>query len=86
MFLTTESPDGRYVIEFYQWDQGATGTFGIRAEFNGPLWFTKDIYYERRTENADVKWLDNHTVSINGNTLDLAKGEKFGYLFKEGDG
>lgn len=41
------SRDGNYTIDFYSWDAGAAGTFGISGELNGPLWFKKRIYYEK---------------------------------------
>lgn len=73
------SPDGKYTIDFYSWDAGAAGTFGIRGELNGPLWFKKRIYYEKRTENVDVEWVNNNTVSINNHTLNLDEGDTYGY-------
>ena len=76
---TSESPDGRYTVDFEYFDAGAAGPFGIRGELDGPLWFTKQIYYERRALEADVTWQNDHTVLINGHTLDLQKGETFGY-------
>jgi Family of unknown function (DUF5412) len=76
---TISSPDKSYTIDFYRWDAGATGTFGIRGELNGPLWFKKRIYHEKRTENVDVEWDGNSIVSINGNLLNLDKGNTYGY-------
>lgn len=76
---TVSSPDNGYTIDFYFWDAGAAGTFGIRGELNGPLWFKKRIYYEKRTENVNVEWKSNNKVSINNHTLKLNEGETFGY-------
>lgn len=76
---TVSSPDKKYTIDFYQWDAGAAGTFGIRAELNGPLWFSKRIYYQKRTEDVNVKWISNNKVSINNHILNLEKGDTFGY-------
>lgn len=78
-FKTVSSPDQRYTIDFYRWDAGAAGTFGIRGEINGPLWFKKRIYYEKRVEDVEVDWKNNHEVSINKHVLNLDKGETFGY-------
>ena len=79
---TVHSPDGHYTIDFYLWDQGAAGTFGIRGELNGPLWFKKYIYLEKRTEDIDVKWISNSKVSINNHVLDLDAGDTYGYRVK----
>ena len=76
---TSESPDGRYTVDVEYYNGGAVGPFGIRGELNGPLWFTKSIYHEPRGYEADVTWLNDYTVSINGHTLDLQKGEVYGY-------
>ena len=79
LIKTVSSPDNSYTIDFYFWDAGAAGTFGVRGELNGPLWFKKRIYYEKRTENVTVEWKSNHEVSINNRILNLNEGETFGY-------
>lgn len=76
---TVSSPDGNYTIDFYRWNAGAAGTFGIKAELNGSLWFTKGLYYKKRTENVDVEWERNNKVSINNHILNLDKGDTYGY-------
>ena len=76
---TVSSPDNSYTIDFYRWDAGAAGTFGVRGELNGPLWFKKRIYYEKRTENVNVEWENNNEVSINNHILKLNEGDTFGY-------
>ena len=76
---TVSSPDNKYIIDFYRWDAGGAGTFGIRGELNGPLWFKKRIYYERETENVEVEWKNNSEVSINNHILNLDVGDKYGY-------
>jgi hypothetical protein len=76
---TIHSPDGKYTIDFYRWDLGATGTFGVRGELNGPLWFKKRIFIQKRTEDIDVEWKSNDIVSINGYILNLDKGDTYGF-------
>lgn len=76
---TTHSPDNNTTINFYRWDAGAMGTFGIRGELKGPLWFKKKIYYEVRTEQVEIEWINNQEVSINKHILNLDKGETYGY-------
>lgn len=76
---TIHSPDYSYTIDFYRWDAGAAGTFGVRGEINGPLWFKKRIYNEKRTDTVDVLWITNDKVSINSHVLDLKNGDTYGY-------
>lgn len=76
---TVQSPDGSYTIDFYRYDAGAAGTFGVRGEINGPLWFKKRFYHQQRVEQIEVEWLDNNTVLINNHKLNLKEGETYGY-------
>jgi hypothetical protein len=68
---TVQSPNGDHTIDFYRFDQGATGTFGVRGELNGPLWFKKRIYNQKGIEEVNIKWLSNNIVSINNHILHL---------------
>ena len=76
---TTKSPDNNYTIDFYRFDEGAMGTFGVIGELKGPLWFKKRIYYEKRIENIDVEWETNSKLSINNHILNLDEGSTYGY-------
>lgn len=76
---TVQSPDNKYTIDFYYYDAGAAGSFGIRGELNGPLWFKKRIYYRDHEEEVEVEWKNNSTVIINNRTLNLKEGETYGY-------
>ncbi|GAA0335521.1 hypothetical protein GCM10008967_27770 [Bacillus carboniphilus] len=75
--LTTHSPDGEYTIDFFVINPGAMGSFRVEGELNGPLWFKKLIYFERRVVNVDVQWLDNNTVKLNNHKLDLKNDETY---------
>ena len=79
---TSVSPDQRYKINFYYFDAGAMGTFGVRGELDGPFGFKKHMYYERHATEAQIEWLNDYTISINGNELNLKNGEYFGYTLK----
>ncbi|WP_152111294.1 DUF5412 family protein [Bacillus sp. B1-b2] len=79
VIMSTESPDEAYSIDFYSWDQGATGSFGIRGELQGPLWFKKAIYLEEEVDNVKVNWKSNSMIEINGKQLELKNGETYGY-------
>lgn len=76
---TIHSPDGNYTIDFYRWDVGVAGTFGIRGELNGPLWIKKRVYFQKRIDYVEINWINNYTVSINERILNLREGETFGF-------
>jgi len=71
LMTTSVSPDRTYTIHIYKVDAGAMGTYGILAEQQGPLWFKKRLYYERRQDQVNVEWENNHTIRINSQPIDL---------------
>lgn len=75
LLSTVHSPDDKYTIHFYHTDAGAMGTFGVLGELKGPLWSKKKIYAEKRVDQVDVEWENNHIILINNHKLDLKKGE-----------
>ncbi|SFF57890.1 hypothetical protein SAMN05216353_102127 [Halobacillus alkaliphilus] len=76
---TVSSPGGKYTIEFYSYDAGAAGSFGVRGEINGPLWFKKRIYLQHNVEQVEVEWESNDKLSINSHILKLDEGDTYGY-------
>lgn len=79
LISTTYSPDHHYEVNFYLTDGGATTSFGIIGEMNGPLWFKKKIYNDYMIDHATVQWKNNYTLSINGHVLDLKKGQTYDF-------
>ncbi|GAA0337959.1 hypothetical protein GCM10008967_30300 [Bacillus carboniphilus] len=77
LIKTVHSPDKQYTINFYLTNGGAMTSLGVLGELDGPLWFYKKVFYDYRMDRAEVEWINNHTVSINGHLLDLGKGETF---------
>lgn len=75
LLTTTHSPDKHYTISFYKTDAGAMGSFGVIGELKGPLWFKRVFYYEGKTDQVDLEWVDNHTISINDQKVNLLNGE-----------
>lgn len=70
-YLTEEtSPDGTYTLKAYVTNGGATTSYAIRGElvFNNNN-RTKNIYWNYREETANITWLDDDTVVMNGHTL-----------------
>ncbi|ENQ3077037.1 DUF5412 domain-containing protein [Bacillus sp. WLY-B-L8] len=80
-YLTEEtSPDGNYTIKAYLTNGGATTSFAIRGElvFNNRKNKEKNIYWNYREETANIEWIDNDTVVINGKTLNVPN-DKFDF-------
>ncbi len=74
--ISSQSPDGVYKLEAYRTEPGATVDFSIRVYMiNGNQ---KNIIYDAYHEyDAQIVWIDNSVVSINGKSLDISRGEKY---------
>ncbi|BCS81621.1 DUF5412 family protein [Anaerocellum diazotrophicum] len=68
------SPDGKYKIKFYLINGGATTAYGVRGElcYKSGLKI-RNIYWDYPEDRADVRWINNHVVIINGHRLDIFK-------------
>lgn len=71
----TESPNGDYTVKAYVSESGATVADAVRVEviYHQKIDKTKNIYWGYRESEAEIIWLDNDTVSINGIELDVRK-------------
>lgn len=75
----SNSPNGKYTINAYVSSGGATTDFAVRAELvTNKSSKKKNIYWNYREENANIVWIDDDTVKINGHVLRLPN-EKFDY-------
>lgn len=80
-YLTEQaSPDGTYTVKTYLTNGGATTSYAVRGElyFNKENSKPKNIYWNYREETANIEWLDEQTVVINGHTLKVPK-EKYDF-------
>jgi len=73
---SSESPDGKFNLEAFRTEPGATVDYSVRVYMiNGNQ---KEIIYNAYHESeAKIDWVDNTTVSINGKTLDMSSGETY---------
>ena len=74
--LTEEiSPSGDYTVKGYVSRSGATVADAVRGEviYHKKRDKKKNIYWGYRESGADIRWIDEHTVSINGTELDVRK-------------
>ena len=76
-YLTEEtSPDGTYTLKAYV-SVKSLSSDAVRGElvFNKDNGKTKNIYWNYPESTAEIEWLDNKTVVINGHTLEVPKGK-----------
>lgn len=67
-----DSPSSNYTINIYLCNGGATTDFAIRGELIDNLNENKkNIYWGYHEDEADVNWLDEENVVINGKTLNV---------------
>lgn len=72
----TVSSDGKYTIKAYLCNGGATTDYAVRGELiNNGNNKVKNIFWQYRVTDANFIWLDNDTVKINGNEIDLPNGK-----------
>jgi hypothetical protein len=72
---SVESPTGAYTVKAYVARGNATVADSVRVEviFKDSRSTSKNIYWQYREDTADMVWLDNQTVQINGVKLDVTK-------------
>lgn len=76
LLLSSQSPDEKYNLYAYKTNPHATVDFSIKVYLikSGKKKLIYNAYHEY---DAEIIWIDNETVSINGKTLDLSQGEKY---------
>lgn len=75
LLTETVSPNGDYSLNIYLINGGATVSYAVKGEvvYRKKKDKRKNIYWQYREETADVIWIDQYTVSINGVQLDVRK-------------
>ncbi len=74
--LTSKSPDGNYTLKAYKTEPGATVDFSVKVYLVDDE--EKNLVYNAYHEyEADINWIDNDRVSINGEILNISQGEKY---------
>ena len=73
------SPDSSYTVTAYLNNGGATTDYAVLcAVKNNKTGKERNIYWNYHCSTADIQWLDDKTVSINGIELDVTK-DKYDY-------
>ncbi|MBI6038525.1 DUF5412 family protein [Clostridium perfringens] len=70
----TVSSDGKYKVEAYLINGGATVDWAVKCYLReGDI--KKEIYRDYHINEANMVWIDNDTISINNHNIDLTKGK-----------
>ena len=70
----SDSPDSVYTVTAYLNNGGATTDYAILcAVKNNKNGKERNIYWNYHCSVADIRWVDNKTVRINGTALDVTK-------------
>ena len=68
------SPNGTYTVTAYLNNGGATTGYAVLCSVkNNSTGKDKNIYWQYRCTKADIIWLDEQTVQINGVELNVKK-------------
>lgn len=72
------SPSGEYTINVYLNNGGASTSYSVLCVLSHNS-REKNIYWSNRCESADIEWIDNDTVIINGIKLENIEKDTFDY-------
>ena len=76
VIAVSDSPDSSYTVTAYLNNGGATTDYAVLcAVKNNKTGKERNIYWNYHCSTADIQWLDDKTVSINGIELDVTKDE-----------
>ena len=79
VITVSDSPDSSYTVTAYLNNGGATTDYAVLcAVKNNKTGKERNIYWNYHCSTADIQWLDDKTVSINGIELDVIK-DKYDY-------
>lgn len=66
------SPNGKYTITTYLNNGGATTDYAVLGTLkNNSNDKTKNIYWQYNCDEAEISWIDNETIKINGIQLNV---------------
>lgn len=79
LISTSVSPNETYQLQAYLVNGGATTSYTVKVYRvnDNPLFNKKLIYSKYREVEAEIKWIDDKNVEINGVVLNLEKDEVF---------
>lgn len=67
-----DSPNGTYTVNIYLCNGGATVDYAVRGELKNNIDGSQhNIYWNYHEDHAEVEWIDDETVIINGIQLNV---------------
>ncbi len=73
---SVDSPNGEYTLKAYLIDCGATCAYTLRVELvNNETQKVKNIYWQYRESEANMKWINSDIVEINDKKLNIKKNQ-----------
>lgn len=79
------SPNSTYTVEIYQNDGGATNgyaTLGVLRKKSDSS-YARNIYWKNNTDSAEIEWLDDDTVIINGRKIPNVLKDKYDFRYSK---
>ncbi|MBQ7203617.1 MAG: DUF5412 domain-containing protein [Eubacterium sp.] len=75
------SPNNTYTVEAYRNNGGATTDFAVLCtlHYNDDSKKDRNIYWDYHYSEADIEWVDDDTVIINGKTIDDVTKDKYDF-------
>lgn len=71
---SVSSPDNRYTVTAYLNNGGATTSYAVLGKVkDNRTGIKRNIYWQNRCDEAEIEWLDETTVIINGIELNVKK-------------
>ena len=68
------SPDGKYTVSAYLNNGGATTDYAVLCSVrNNETDKAKNIYWNYHCTEAEIEWIDEKTIAINGVELNVTK-------------
>lgn len=79
------SPAGTYQLVIFRNDGGATTSYAVLGVLykNDDSNYSRNIYWENRQDDADVEWLDDDTVIINGHRIENVEKDKYDFRYSK---
>lgn len=79
------SPNSTYTVEIYQNNVGATTDYAVLGVLRkkSDSSYARNIYWEHHTDSAEVKWLDDDTVIINGRKIPNVLKDKYDFRYSK---